>query len=124
MSTPRKGRIEKHGGGAGPVSPEDVEKRAGEIARIEGRDAHAVNEDDRERARRELHGETLPPASEEPRTDTVATRNPADMAVRTGHEKERKTPADEQEDPDREVREGLREAEHERMLRARESQPE
>lgn len=111
------GRIESHSKGVGPLTPELVEERARELARIEGRTENEVTADDRVRARRELADEDLTLTSDEASASRVASSNPADMAVDTGHAVKAIQPNDEQLMAEEEVKEGAREAEHERMLR-------
>jgi hypothetical protein len=115
-------RIQRHGEGIGPPTPEAVERRAREIARIQGRAPDEVNQEDRARASRELHDQNLPLSSTDVHSDVLASSNPADMAVDTGHRVEQTRPPDEQQITEAEVKEGLREAEHERMLEARRGQ--
>jgi len=120
-----KGRIEQHGEGTGPMDPDAVERRAEELAVIDGRAAEDVNESDRERARLELKDETvLASEDQDHRSDRVASSNPADVGVETGHEVASKGPVDEQHLTEKQVREGVREAEHERMLRGQEQRGE
>ena len=64
-SQPPFGKIEVHGGGLGAPSPEQVEKRAREIALIDERDPEEFTDADWSQARRELLGETGPPPPEE-----------------------------------------------------------
>lgn len=109
-------RIETHGRGMGAPSTEAVDSRAREIARIEGRTGDDISADDLDRAARELRDEDLILSSDEARSDLVASRNPADMAVDTGHQVPDRRPYDEQERWEAEIKEGVREAEHERML--------
>jgi hypothetical protein len=109
-------RIEAHGAGEGPPTPEAVERRAREIAEIAGRDPEQVTQDDRVRASQELHDQALHLSTEDAHSDVLASSNPADMAVETGHRVENTRPMDEQQTAEEEVKEGLREAEHERML--------
>jgi hypothetical protein len=111
-------RIETHGIGVGPPTPEAVERRACEIAETEGRAPERITEDDRVCASRELHGQTLTLSSYEARSDVVASSHPADMAVETGHRIDNMQAADEQQLAEIEFKEGLREAEHDRMLEA------
>ena len=111
-----KGRIEKHSRGAGPATPEAVEARARELAVIDGRSPDDVREEDRVRARREMDDEAVALSTDEKRSDVLASSNPADMAVEAGHRRGRVKPADEQELAEEEMKEGVREAEHERML--------
>jgi hypothetical protein len=57
------GKIEFHGNGMGVPSPDDIERRAREIAMIDERDADEFTDADWAQARRELLGEndTMPP---------------------------------------------------------------
>jgi hypothetical protein len=57
------GKIEFHGNGMGVPSPDDIERRAREIAIIDERDADDFTDADWAQARRELLGEndTMPP---------------------------------------------------------------
>jgi hypothetical protein len=113
-------RIEHRGQGVGPPTTEMLEERAREIARIDGRPPDQVTKEDRLRASQELHGETLDLAAEIERSDLVASGNPANLAVETGYEALTVRPADEQQAAERAVKEGRREAEHERMIQGQE----
>jgi hypothetical protein len=64
-SQPPPGKITVHGNGLGAPSPEDVEKRAREIALIDERDPDDFTDADWNQAKRELLGETTPPPPEE-----------------------------------------------------------
>jgi hypothetical protein len=111
-----KARMEIHGKEVGAPSEETVEQRAQEIARIEGRPPDAVTEEDRRQALQELHGEGVRLSTESPHADVITSRDPAKIAVDTGHENASIEDQDEQELMEREVKEGMREAEHERMV--------
>jgi len=111
-----QGRIGYHGRGAGPLTPEEIEERARELALIDGRESGRVNDDDRRRAEQELNDERLDLADKEARSNLVASSNPADMAVERGHRVVETGPPDEQDIMEEEIKEGVREAEHERML--------
>ena len=110
------GLIAHHGRGIGTPTLEAVEDRAREIAQTEGRAGDSITDEDLERATLELHDADLPLSSDDARSDVVATSNPADMAVETGHQIPDMRPTDEQQLSERDVKEGIREAEHERML--------
>src|SRR6266404_576440 len=71
-SEPRPGKIELHGNGLGAPSPEEVEKRAREIALIDERNPDEFTEADWKQARRELMGE-------ENNTPPEETPNNADL---------------------------------------------
>src|SRR5438874_4609311 len=64
-SQPRPGKIELHGNGFGAPSPEEIEKRAREIAMIDERDPDQYTDADWDQARRELRGEGSLSAPEE-----------------------------------------------------------
>src|ERR1700756_5058684 len=61
------GKIESHGNGMGVPGPEDIERRAREIAMIDERDPNEFTDADWTRARRELLGEsdTMPPEEDD-----------------------------------------------------------
>ena len=116
LESPPDARVTWHGGESGTLNAEMVEERAREIAIIEGRSARNVTESDRDRARMELRDDELILTSDDARSDILATRNPAEPTVELGHEVETQLTEDEQEMAERETLEGVREAEHERML--------
>ncbi len=119
------GRIEEHASGTGPPTPEAVEQRAREIAVIDSRSPDAVSDDDRRRALRELRGRLLSELPPEEGDELLATRHPTDLAVDTGHPSGvHVTPPDEPMEAEHMAEEGVREAEHDRMLRAREEEEE
>ena len=113
---PSDARIEWRGDEAGTLTADMLEQHAREIAVIEGRPPHKVTENDRERARLEMRDEELLLTSDDARSDVMATRNPAEPAVELGHQVKPSLSEDEQEISERETLEGVREAEHERML--------
>jgi hypothetical protein len=103
-----------------------VAQRACEIARIEGRSPDNITPDDRVRAERELQGNSAPLSTEDVASEAAASRDPADPTVDTGHAVREVKPADEQELNEDAATEGVREADHDRMLegerRSREKQ--
>jgi len=118
MSAPKQGRIEEGGAGIGVPTPEQVEQRASELAKIAGRTR--VNEADRDAAHRELTGEISRFHSEEDAFTSWANRPDA-----TGHRVDTESP--EEEAIDRPVGEelaveGVGEALHDEMLEAREEE--
>jgi hypothetical protein len=64
-SQPGAGKISVHGNGVGAPSPEEVEKRAREIAMIDERNPDEFTDADWAQARRELLGAVLPMPPEE-----------------------------------------------------------
>ena len=117
--TVSSGRLQNHGKGIGIPAKELIERRSKEIARIEGHDPDMFAEEDRLRAEKELSDQSLVLSAEEYSSSLSASSNPADIAVDTGHENAGIQPADEQELQEKEIKEGVREAEHERMLDSR-----
>ncbi len=117
------GRIEEHASGMGPPTRESVEQRAREIAIIESRSPDAVTDDDRRRALDELRGRQASGLPPEEGDELLATRHPADLAVDTGHPAGvHVPPTDEPMTAEHMAEEGVREAEHDRMLSAREEE--
>lgn len=116
-NTPQ-GHVEHRGQPAGAITEEAVEARARELAMLDGRSGVAVTRDDRHNAEMELLNESVAVSTDDDRTDMLASRNPAAPAVETGHKIEDRKPADEQAAMEKEVKEGVREAEHERMVEA------
>ena len=117
-----KTRIQKHGQRAALPTQEAVDRRAREIATIEGRADGGIRADDCDRARRELQGETILLASDKDRSDIVASKDPADLLVETGHEVKTVQPVDEQQHTEMLIKKGVREAEHDRMLKGQDSE--
>jgi hypothetical protein len=114
----KQSRMILHGAGAGGISEEDLERRALEIAVINGRSN--ATEDDRAEAFAELQGELLPPTT---RDDAEAmgaiSRDPSEPVALSGRE----SPIHEGEDEDHAVErlatEGVEEAQHDQMLASR-----
>ena len=89
------GKILKHGEGLGVADKADVEQRAAEAARIEGR--HGANDEDQQQAEREFRGEEIPPTSEED-SDGVGSlsRDPSEPASNPGRQIPNRENEDEQ----------------------------
>jgi hypothetical protein len=115
----QEGRIEAHSSEVGLITTEMLEKRAREIAVIDGRTEEDVTEDDRRRARKELLDEGFTLSSQDIESDLAAPSASGDMAADTGHRVPEDKPLDEQSLAEEETREGVREADHDRMLRSR-----
>ena len=116
-STP--GRMLVHGQGSGAISEADIERRARELAAIDGRSGANINEDDLARARTELFGLTLPATTEDDQQARAAiTRDPSEPASISGREAPNEDP-DEEKALERLTLEGVEEAQHEQMLAAR-----
>jgi hypothetical protein len=113
------GKISAHGNGVGAPSPEEVEKRAREIAMIDERDPDEFTDADWTQARKELMGveHATPPEETEQNAKLTEEWNVVPGSV--GHRAPR--PGDEEEETVGEelVTEGLEEAAHDQMLEAR-----
>ena len=110
-----EGRISNHGRGLGTPTPEMVQKRAREIALINGRPANQVTETDLEEARRELTGADHADPEVEPQLRAEVAQWEA--AAGSAGEQAPTLPAhDEQTDTERLVEEGIAEAEHDQMV--------
>lgn len=113
------GKMLWHGAETGEITNSMIERRAREIALIEGHDA--VLAEDRRVARHELHGDTLP--------DTVSNdsaaialsmnRDPSDPVSVPGHQTPTHNEGDDQDTIERLAIEGVEEAQHEQMLASR-----
>jgi hypothetical protein len=119
-SQPRTGKISLHGNWMGVPSPEEVEKRAREIAMIDERDPEEFTDADWAQARRELLGEVIPPPPEE---SEEAAKLEEDWEV-TPDDRGHRVPrpgVDENEETVGEhlVTDGVEEASHDQMLEAR-----
>jgi hypothetical protein len=111
--------MEDKGRGIGVNSPQDLERRALEIAQIAGRTEPSV--DDRAQARAELMDRALPQTVSE--DDEVSTqslsRDPSDPVTDRGHQKPEYSDADQKEVVERLALEGVEEAQHDQMMQAR-----
>ena len=114
------GKITVHGGGLGAPTPEQVEKRAREIALIDEREPNEYTDADWDQARRELHGEVIPPPREE---SEQAARMQEEWEVTPDDRGRRvnRPGADDDEESVGEqlVTDGVEEASHDQMLEAR-----
>lgn len=115
------GKIEAHGAGIGVPSPEDIERRAREIALIDERDPDDFTDADWAQARRELSGEV---ESTPPEEDDKNIKLETEWEV-TPDNRGRRVPRPGVEDDDGEtlgghlVSDGVEEATHDQMLEAR-----
>jgi hypothetical protein len=112
------GKISLHGDGLGAPSPDEVEKRAREIALIAERDPDEFTDADWDQARRELLGTaatmTAPEETEE-NAEVVEEWNV--VASSSGHRAPRVE--DEENLGEQLVSDGLEEAAHDQMVEAR-----
>jgi hypothetical protein len=114
-----EGRLSEHGRGLGTVTREMVEKRAREIAVINGRSENKVLDSDREQARRELSGEERlnPSRSKAELVPEDERWDPVHGSV-GGKGQPTVSPHDEQTDAEKLFEEGVGEAEHDQMNQA------
>jgi hypothetical protein len=118
-SPPGAGKISLHGNGVGAPSPEEVEKRAREIAMIDERNPDEFTDADWAQARRELLGveNNTPP---EETADNAQLVDEWDMiAASKGHRSPRPGVEEEETVGEHCVIDGLEEAMHDQMLEAR-----
>lgn len=114
------GKISLHGNGLGVPSPEDIEKRAREIAMIDERDPNKFTEADWAQARKELHGAEHPVPPEEDKRNAELTDDWYVPAPARGHRVPR--PGLEEDDEtvgEHLVIDGVEEATHDQMVEAR-----
>jgi len=111
------GKITLHGNGLGAPSPDEVEKRAREIALIAERDPDEFTDADWDQARRELLGvqATSPPEETPENAEVVEEWNVVASSI--GHRAPRIE--DEENLGEQLVSDGLEEAAHDQMVEAR-----
>ncbi len=108
------GKMVSHGEGLGRPNRDDVERRAQEIARIEG---HAPSRADRAQAERELAGGRLPPTTDDDEQAIGAlTRDPSEPPSIPGRQIPDREDEGGQSMVERLVDDGVAEAEHDQML--------
>jgi hypothetical protein len=114
------GKITLHGSGFGAPTPEQVEKRAREIALIDERDPNHYTDADWDQARRELLGESVPPPPEETEGAAALQSEWEVTPDDRGHRVNRQGAADDEESVGEQlVTDGVEEAIHDQMLEAR-----
>jgi len=111
------GKISVHGNGFGAPSPDEVEKRAREIALIAERDPDEFTDADWDQARRELRGAQASSAPEETESNAEVVEEWNVVAASKGHH----TPRIEDDENlgEQLVEDGLEEAAHDQMVEAR-----
>src|ERR1043166_2561102 len=113
------GKISLHGNGMGVPSPEDIEKRAREIAMIDERDPNEFTDADWKQAREEWMGiENDEPPEETPDTEEL-TEEPQGVAGSRGHHAPNQIPEEHDSLGADLVNDGREEAAHDQMLEAR-----
>jgi len=118
-SQPPPGKISEHGHGIGAPSPEEVERRAREIAMIDERNPDDFTQADWAQARHELMGEenNVPPEETPDNADMTEEWNV--IAGSKGHRMPRPGTEEEETVGEHLVIEGIEEATHDQMLEAR-----
>src|SRR5437867_11999356 len=118
-SQPPPGKISEHGNGIGAPSPEEVERRAREIAMIDERNPDEFTEADWAQARHELMGEenNVPPEETPDNADMTEEWNV--IASSKGHRVPRPGTEEEETVGEHLAIEGVEEATHDQMLEAR-----
>lgn len=111
------GKISLHGDGLGAPSPDEVEKRAREIALIAERDPDEFTDADWDQARRELLGTHANNAPEETAENADVVEEWNVVASSSGHRAHRIE--DEENLGEQLVSDGLEEAAHDQMVEAR-----
>jgi hypothetical protein len=120
INDPTSGRILVHGQGAGGISRADIERRARELADIDGRSGAEITDQDLARARAELHGNTLPETTvEDSEANVGLTRDPSEPPSNSGREATVREGHDEEKAVERLTLEGVDEAQHDQMIAAR-----
>jgi hypothetical protein len=118
-SQPPPGKISEHGNGIGAPSPEEVEKRAREIAMIDERIPEDFTDADWTQARHELSGEENNVPPEETPDNAEMTEEWSVFAGSKGHRIPRPGTEDDESVGQHLVIEGVGEATHDQMLEAR-----
>ena len=113
------GKITVHGNGLGVPSPDQVEKRAREIAMIDERNADDFTEADWSQAKREMTGVAAEhaPEADDDLADEVAERD--DVLGSTGHQVPNNGFDDDENVGAELVTGGIDEAAHDQMVEAR-----
>jgi hypothetical protein len=119
MTQNSKGRVEEHMQGTGALTHANVEDRAREIAIINGGDGSNPTDHDRAQALQELQNETVRLSTDESTEEPLAAAPGTHFAADTGHKIKNRKPEDSQMIEETEIREGVREAEHNTMLTER-----
>jgi hypothetical protein len=120
---PTSGRILLHGKGTGGISRAAIERRARELADIDGRSGAMITDDDIARARAELLGADLAATTVEDADEIGGlSRDPSEPRSIPGHETVTREGPDEEKAVERLALEGVEEAQHDQMLAARRRQ--
>ena len=118
-SQPPAGKITLHGNGFGAATPEQVEKRAREIALIDERNPDEYTDADWDQARRELLGAAEHNPPEETKENATLEDEWEVVANDSGHRAPRAGVDDDESVGEQLVSGGVDEATHDQMLEAR-----
>jgi len=113
------GKISLHGNGMGVPSPEDIERRAREIAMIDERNPEEFTDADWNQARQELMGRENNNPPEETPDNAEITEEWNVVASSKGHRAPRPNADEEESLGEHLVSDGREEAAHDQMLEAR-----
>jgi hypothetical protein len=117
MNSNPQAKVIIHGHGAGGITNADIDRRAFEIAAINGR--LSPGQEDREAAIAELTGQTVHPTLNDDGLSMGAiTRDPSQEPVYFHNQKGATQDIDEQETVERLALEGVEEAQHDQMVAA------
>lgn len=114
-----EGRVQEHMEGAGAPTQAAVENRARELSIINGGDGSSPTDEERAQALIELRNENLNLSGDDATEEPLAAAPGSHLAADTGHKVKDRKPVDSQEIQEAEVREGVREAEHDTLLTER-----
>lgn len=112
-------KMELQGEGFGVASPNEVERRARELALIDGRTDPTL--EDRQRARAEFQDREVPAATteEDAGSNRSLSRDPSDPVADRGRQTPSRSDMDEETALERLALEGVEEAQHEQMVESR-----
>jgi len=120
ITHPTRGKVLIRGMGTGGITGTDIERRARELADLDGRDPAKYTQADLARARAELSGSGLPATtSDDAEGEYGLTRDPSEPPSDSGRQIPDDEGPDEQKAAERLAEEGIEEAQHEQMLAAR-----
>lgn len=118
-SQPPRGRISLHGNGVGDLTLDDIERRAREIAVIQGRSPERATEEDRQRAWDELQNLSLSGLDDHGVSRGAISRDPSEPVSVPGRQVANQESEGDGSAIERLAYEGVEEAQHDQMLAAR-----
>lgn len=115
-----QGKVILHGQGTGGITAADIDRRAREIAAIDGRGSMPPTPEDRKQAVAELTGQTVHPTlNDDGQSRGAISRDPSSAPVYFDNQRSTDQDVDEQEVTERLALEGVEEAQHDQMTAAR-----